>query len=77
MIRIDGQDTEAFERLYTKSGHGLWRVVSICRVPSVIIRNVLTGEEDTFGITGLTAQVYREIDGVKYDLTRNTVRKEG
>lgn len=33
-----------------------WRIVSYCGVPTVTVKNLVTGEERHFGIGGLMAQ---------------------
>lgn len=57
---------------YTREGKpGAWRVVGYIREPSLIMRNIDTGETETFGVNGLANVAFEPVQE-----TRDSAREE-
>lgn len=57
---MDASDLEG-EALYTTNGKDVWKMQGYFMVPSCTLKNLETGEEQTFGIGALTAQSFKRL----------------
>lgn len=46
---------------FTTNGVDIWKLESVCKSPSCTMRNLETGEEENFGLSGLTARKFHRI----------------
>lgn len=62
---IPNEDHLKQKRVYAKDGKGLWRVIAYCDEPTIRMKNIVTNQEESFGISGLTARRFSPIPGIK------------
>lgn len=46
---------------FTTDGKDIWKVLHFCMSPSCRLKNMETGEEESFGMNGLTAERFHKI----------------
>ena len=46
---------------FTTNGKDIWKILYYCKEPTCRLRNVETGDEDNFGMSGLTAAGFHRI----------------
>jgi len=66
---IKPQDCKEQRRVYTRNKSGFWKVVAYCEEPTVTMENMLTGQRETFGISGTANVSYEEIGELPKDFT--------
>ena len=57
---MDQRDLEG-DGLYTTNGKDVWKMVSYFLVPSCTLKNLETGQEQTFGMGALTAESFKKL----------------
>lgn len=57
---MDASDLEG-EALYTTNGKDCWKMQGYFMTPSCTLKNLETGETQTFGMSGLTAQEFKRL----------------
>ena len=57
---MDSKDLEA-NAFFTTDGKDVWKMLYFCMSPSCRLKNLETGEEESFGINGLTARRFHRI----------------
>lgn len=64
---IPAEDYKTHRNLYTRCGQGFWKIIAYCDEPTVTMQNMLTGQRETFGISGSAANDYKEIGKLPED----------
>ena len=63
---VDQDDYIKQEGIYAHSGGGLYRILSYCSQPTLMMENVKTGKRFHFGVSGLINDEFTRVDGLKF-----------
>lgn len=58
---MDSTDLDEIDALFTTNGKDIWKMLHSCMSPSCRLKNLETGQEESFGMNGLTAQRFHRI----------------
>ena len=59
-MKMNANDLEGIS-FFTTDGTDIWKMLYFCHQPTCKLVNVETGEEESFGMGGLTAEIFHRI----------------
>lgn len=73
---IPSEDYTQQKLIYSQSRQGLWRIIGYCAEPTITMENMITGQRECFGLSGLTAATFEPIPNLVVGRGREAITLE-